>query len=63
MLWNYRVTFDGNEYAVREVYYDSAGYPTSWTVNAIPITGLTLSEIHDTLELMKLALEKEVITI
>ncbi len=62
-MWNYRVTFDGYEYAVREVYYDAAGYPKSWTINPVPVMGLTLSEIHDTLELMKLSLEKEVITI
>lgn len=63
MAWNYRVMFDGNEYSVREVYYDDGGFPRTWTVNAMPVVGLTLSEIHDTLELMKLALGKEVITI
>lgn len=61
-MWNYRITFDGVEYAVREVYYDAAGYPTSWT-DVVTITGLTVSEIHDTIELMKLALEKDVIII
>jgi hypothetical protein len=61
-MWNYRITFDGVEYSVREVYYDAAGYPEGWT-NPVTLTGLTLSEIHDTLELMKLALDKPVITI
>lgn len=63
MAWNYRVMFDGTEYSVREVYYDDGGFPNGWTANPIPPVGLTLSELHDTLELMKLALDKEVISI
>lgn len=63
MSWNYRVTFDGVEYAVREVYYCAAGYPEGWTENPASIVGLTLSEIYDTLELMKLALDKPVLEI
>lgn len=62
-MWNYRITFDGVEYAVREVYYDKAGYPEDWSQNAIPVVGLTLSELHDTLDFMKLALDKPVINI
>jgi hypothetical protein len=63
MAWNYRVMFDGDEYSVREVYYDDGGYPRNWTAEGISVTGLTLSELNDTLELMKLALDKEVITV
>ena len=62
-MWNYRVLFDGSEYSVREVYYDDGGYPRGWTDSPAMVVGLTLSEIHDTLELMKHALDKGVINI
>jgi len=63
MAWNYRVMFDGENYTIGEMYYDDGGFPTRWKVQSVPLTGLTVSELHDTLDLMKHAFDKEVITI
>ena len=49
MSWNYRMTRRtvGNDqfYEVREIYYDRAGNPTSWTVDAMSPFGETKKEL------------------
>lgn len=35
MAWNYRILDHGEWLALHEVYYDDAGEPNGWTVDAI----------------------------
>lgn len=69
MSWNYRVTrhlvpVPGQEpahlYEIREVYYDEAGVPTSWTEDPISPMGETKEELSNHLVMLCTAITKTV---
>lgn len=65
MSWNYRVIAinygDEVEYGIYEVYYEG-DTPVARTENPVPIVGNTTEELAFSLEYMKQALEKDVLT-
>lgn len=65
MSWNYRVFAidygDEVEYGIYEVYYEG-DTPVARTESPVPIVGNTIEELHNSLEYMKQALEKDVLT-
>lgn len=61
MAWNYRVLqYDDGTYGVHEVYYNDAGNITAHTERSF-CSGDTLDEISNSIDLMKLSLEKDVL--
>lgn len=68
--WNYRMTRDrvpdglggqSDVFAIREVYYDADGKPTSWSKDPIAAGGETVQEAGDDLSLMGRALGRPVL--
>jgi len=53
---------DENSFGVHEVYYDAAGFPTSYSEDPQPVTGDTPEELRESLHAMMRALDKEVLT-
>lgn len=48
LTWRYALTWDGEEYAVREVYNMDGSY--GWTENPVKLTGDTPDEIWKDIE-------------
>jgi|DEB0MinimDraft_10_1074344.scaffolds.fasta_scaffold00062_10 hypothetical protein len=65
MSWDYRVISvdygDDVEYGIHEVFY-TGDTPVAYTEEPVPVVGNTLEELAFTLEYMKQALEKDVLT-
>lgn len=65
MTWNYRVFAidygEETEYGIYEVYYEG-DTAVARTENPVPVVGSSLDELAFSLEYMKQALEKDVLT-
>ena len=65
MSWNYRIIAinygEEVEYGIYEVYYEG-DTPVARTENPVPIAGNTTEELAFSLEYMKQALDKDVLT-
>ena len=65
MSWNYRVFAidygEEVEYGMYEVYYEGDA-PVARTENPVPVVGNSLEELAFSLEYMKQALDKDVLT-
>lgn len=65
MSWNYRVFAidygDEVEYGIYEVYYEGDNV-VARTENPVPVVGNTIEELAFSLEYMKQALDKDVLT-
>lgn len=61
--WNHRVmrrNFDNgdSEYGIHEVYYNAKGKVEAWTENPVPLVGMSIKDLKQTLEWMAVALKK-----
>lgn len=69
MSWNYRVCKRKDkvnkikEYSIREVYYDDDGQIEFYSEEAMSPYGSSLDELSDDLDMMKDALDKEIINL
>lgn len=63
MCWNYRVCKQGDEYSIREVYYDNDNNITLISSEPDPVVGDSVKDVKLTLKLMKGALAQDVVDV
>ena len=61
--FNYRVTRQGDQFAIREVFYDDHGRVNGWTASPLSVSCSSVTDLRHELELYVLALDDSVVEI